>query len=150
MQIGSIVFEPVGSIPDEVITFAVIAARHKGQWLYVRHKARTTWEIPGGHREAGETGLASAQRELHEETGAADFSITPVCIYGVAQDGKTTYGLLCIADVRTLGPLDPEMEIAEVMRHPALPDNLTYPSIQPALYDHVEAWLNLHSAPDTL
>ena len=141
MPIDQIVFEPVGSQPDEALAFAVIAARHAGQWLYVCHKDRTTWEIPGGHREAGETGLDAARRELREETGATDFTVTPVCVYGVVREGKTTYGLLCLADVYALGSLDPEMEIAEVMHHPALPDNLTYPSIQPALYEHVLAYI---------
>jgi 8-oxo-dGTP diphosphatase len=28
--------------------------KFNGQWLYVRHKERQTWEIPGGHREENE------------------------------------------------------------------------------------------------
>ena len=150
MQIGNIVFEPVGSKPHEELAYAVIMAQHECQWLYVRHKARTTWEIPGGHREAGETGLDAARRELREETGATDFSVTPVCVYGVERGGKVTYGLLCKADVTALGPLDPQMEIAEVIRHPTLPESLTYPAIQPALYWQVQNWLNLQSAPNEL
>ena len=150
MSIDQIVFEPVGSQPDEELAYAVIMAQHEGQWLYVRHKARTTWEIPGGHSEAGETGLDAARRELREETGATDFSVTPVCVYGVVRDGKTTYGLLCKADVTALGPLDPQMEIAEVIHHPTLPESLTYPAIQPALYWQVQNWLNLQSAPNEL
>ena len=150
MSIDNIVFEPLGSRTDEELAFAVIMARHDSQWIYARHKERTTWEIPGGHREAGETALDAARRELREESGAVDFTITPVCVYGVTRGDETTYGLLCKADVATLGPLDPAMEIAEIIHHPAMPDALTYPDIQPALYWQVQNWLNLQSAPDEL
>ncbi|MFR7445451.1 MAG: NUDIX domain-containing protein [Sellimonas intestinalis] len=43
-----------------------------------------TYEVPGGHREAGETIDETARRELYEETGATDFDLFPVCVYSVA------------------------------------------------------------------
>lgn len=48
---------------DELLRFAVIAAKYQGQWVLCRHKARSTWEFPGGHRETGETIEAAAVRE---------------------------------------------------------------------------------------
>ncbi|MDF2473300.1 MAG: hydrolase [Anaerocolumna sp.] len=60
-------------IQDELLKFAVIAARYQEKWIFCRHKERVTWEIPGGHREVGEDILDTARRELYEETGAIYF-----------------------------------------------------------------------------
>ena len=51
---------------DELLQFAVIAAKYQGRWVLCKHKERSTWEFPGGHREAGETIEAAAVRELTE------------------------------------------------------------------------------------
>lgn len=145
-----VTFYPLGQIPEEELVYSVVAARCRGQWIFCRHKSRSTWEIPGGHIEPGETALAAAERELREESGAIDFTLTPVCVYGVTSGEKTTFGLLCFAQVDSLGPLDPAMEMAEIALMGAMPDALTYPAIQPELYWKVQTWLNLQSAPDEL
>lgn len=69
-------------VEDELLEFAVIIAKTNGKWVFCKHKERDTYEVPGGHRERGETILETAKRELWEETGAIDFSIEPV-IYGI-------------------------------------------------------------------
>lgn len=38
---------------DVLLKFAVIIARYKDKWIFCKHKQRNTYEIPGGHREAG-------------------------------------------------------------------------------------------------
>lgn len=133
----TVTFHNSAEIEDNLLKFSVIAARYNGKWIFCRHKQRTTWEIPGGHREPGENILDTARRELYEETGALEFDIESVSIYGVTKDEQTTYGMLFFADVKTLGNLPPEMEIGEIMLSDILPKKLTYPEIQPYLFERV-------------
>ncbi|MDD4796519.1 MAG: NUDIX domain-containing protein [Eubacteriales bacterium] len=121
------------TVDDSDIAFVVISARLGEKWLYCRHSRRATWEIPGGHREAGESCEEAARRELYEETGALDFTLTPVCIYCVQRQDATSYGWLYFAQVHTLGPL-PALEMAQVCAFAQPPLQQTYPQIQPALF----------------
>lgn len=127
-------FHSAAEVADERLQFAVIAARFEGQWIFCRHKARTTWEIPGGHREDGETIGQAARRELWEETGALEFSLSPVCVYSVMRESGTSFGMLFLADVQKLGELPRNMEIGEITLADELPESLTYAAIQPHLF----------------
>lgn len=113
--------------------YAVIITTYKGKLLWCRHKERTTWEVPGGHIEEGETAIEAGDRELQEETGATDFTLSPVCWYRLHfKDGSIgNIGLLCSAEVHILGAL--HAEIAEVRCFDDTPPALTYPDIQPYL-----------------
>lgn len=103
----------------------------EGKFVLCKHK-RDTLEFPGGHREAEEFIVDTAERELKEETGAKDFTLEPVCIYGVKEgDGDETYGMLCVADITSFEPFDSEIE--KIVITDTLPDNWTYPTIQPYL-----------------
>lgn len=146
----TVMFYRQDEIKDKLIKYAVITARYQEKWIFCRHKERTTWEVPGGHREVGEDILNTAKRELYEETGAVDFEIKPVGVYGVEYNGQITYGMLFFADVKTLEHLPLMMEIAEISLTDTLPKNLTYPEIQPHLYKYIQGWLNLQSNPDEL
>ena len=99
---------------DSDLTFAVIAARYEDRWLLCRHRDRQTWEMPGGHREPGESIYQTAQRELLEETGVAECQLEAVSAYGVyTEDGQRTYGGLFFAEVEELGRRPEGSEIAE-------------------------------------
>ena len=131
-------------VDDYLLKFAVIVSRYHGEWVFCKHKQRNTYEIPGGHREAGEDILNTAKRELFEETGAAEFDIRPICVYSVQgknaviEDEQETFGMLYFADITVFGELpDSEMERIEFFHD--LPNKLTYPLIQPKLMDKVKS-----------
>jgi 8-oxo-dGTP diphosphatase len=147
----------LGEVPDEGIGFAVHLAAWGGRPLLVRNHARSCWELPGGRREPGETILATARRELVEETGALDFDLEPIGLYSVQLPGSTTTGLLCRSRIRRLGALDPAFEIAETRAPGRLDLPLCYPEIQgrllaayarlfPGLAAPAASWLS--SLPD--
>lgn len=142
-------YEPE-EIADSLLKFAVIAARFENRWIFCRHKKRTTWEIPGGHREPGEAIDDAARRELWEETGAKMADIRRVCVYGVVKDGVASYGMLYYADVMEMETLPPELEIGEIQFADTLPAALTYPEIQPYLYEKVQGWRSLQNSAEEL
>lgn len=110
-------------------TYAIILAKFRGKWIFVRHKDRLSWELPAGHVEKGESVNEAAIRELTEETGAVSFDLFPLTSYKGWREGKPVYGKLFTADIQELGPL-PDFEIAEVKFFSSIPENLTYPDIQ--------------------
>lgn len=115
------------------LKYVVIVLFDGDQVLWARHARRATWEIPGGHIEPDETPRQAAERELWEETGITKAALQPCCIYTVSQDERSTSGMLYYATSGEPGPL-PAFEMAEVRWFSGLPDELTYPQIQPRLW----------------
>ena len=138
------------AVNAEPVVFALIPATCQGKWVWVKQKARETWEFPGGHVEEGETPLQAARRELAEETGATDFHLCPVSFYSVRErraDGSLAparFGQLFYAEILKRGPIDSEIERAELFD--GLPKPLTYPDIQPTLFRKAQAWRARHAA----
>ena len=131
-------------VEDDLIKFAIIIAKTNGKWLFCKHKERDTYEVPGGHREKGESILEAAKRKLQEETGAIDFDIRPICVYSVK--GKTrvnekideeSFGMLFIADVFSYEK-ELHSEIEKILITDELVENWTYPQIQPKLLDEAK------------
>lgn len=120
--------------------FAVIFAKTEGKWVFCKHKERDTYELPGGHRESGESILEAAKRELIEETGAIEFDMKPICVYSVKgktkvnkSDEDISFGMLYYADIFSFGEIHSEME--KILITDTLVDNWTYPLIQPRLLE---------------
>lgn len=133
------------NIDDSLLKFAVIISKHNGKWVFCKHRERDTFEIPGGHRENGESILDTAKRELQEETGAKDFSINQICVYSVTgknrvnETGEETFGMLFFSDIKEFNEeLHSEME--KIILFDDLPElkKWTYPLIQPLLIEEYE------------
>lgn len=134
---------------DAAIRFVVIVARHQGRFLLCKHRERSTYEFPGGRREAGESVLQAARRELAEETGATQFDLVPICVYSVTgktrvnETGEESFGMLYHARVHCLeAPLTHEIGTVELWEE--LPEDLTYPQIQPLLVERYRKWKNVN------
>lgn len=126
------------TVDDALLKFAVIISKSDDKWVFCKHKERNTFEMPGGHRENGESIFDTAKRELYEETGAINFIIKPICVYSVIgktrvnDTGEETYGMLFFAEISEFeAQLHCEME--KVFKSDELPIKWTYPLIQPKL-----------------
>ena len=119
--------------------YVVILSRYDGKILLSRHKERTTWETQGGHIEQGETPLQAAKRELYEESGAVQYEIASLCDYWVGEPDMVngSGGVVFVANIKQLGSI-PESEMQEVKTFANLPENITYPSITPVLFELLE------------
>lgn len=124
-------FYEVGEIEDSKLKYAVIVSRYKDKWLFCKNRTRQ-WELPGGHREVGETIIDTARRELYEETGAIEFELIPICVYSIKD-----YGMLFYADINGLGEL-PESEIERIDFFEAIPEELSFPLFHPWHFEKIK------------
>jgi 8-oxo-dGTP diphosphatase len=129
-------FYNYGTIDNKNLKFAIILSMYKNKYVFVKTKKRGTWEMPAGHREPDEDINITASRELREETGAKVFTILPINDYSVKTSGSLAYGRLFYANIKEFNnPVDKEIE--EVELFDALPDKLSYPKIQPVLFEKI-------------
>jgi len=83
-------------------------------------------------------------RELrNNQTGAIKFEIKPICVYSVTgktrvnDTGEETFGLLCFAEITEFAK-ELHSEMVKVVLMDELPENWTYPLIQPKLIENKE------------
>ncbi len=130
------------ALPDGIFPlFSVILAKKGGKWVLARQKTRNTWEFPGGHIEPGETPEDAARRELWEKTGAVRYDLQFFCAYSVTGDPidgvDNNFGMLYLAEIDSFDTLPP-MEMAETRLFDELPQNMTYPQLQPKMAAYAE------------
>lgn len=121
---------PLGTFP--ACKYVVVLSRMDGQWLFSRKRGRDTWETQGGHIERGETPEQAARRELWEESGATDYTLTPLFDYWAGDRTSSAVGVVFLASIRALGPM-PGFEMEEVRCFEEVPEKLSYPEITPEL-----------------
>lgn len=97
----------------------------------------TSWSLPKGHLEEGETPLVAARREIHEESGVTRLEfVRPLGSYSrhrLGADGgedrselKTIHLFLFRTDVTELAPLDPDNPEARWVEPESVAELLTH------------------------
>ena len=77
---------------------------------------------------------------MQEETGAVRFELKAICVYSVTaktrvnDTGEETFGLLCFSEI-TESAKELHSEMEKVVLMDELPENWTYPLIQPKLIE---------------
>lgn len=121
---------PVNTLDN--IKYVCIEAKYKNKWILGLHSQRETWECSGGHVEENETALDAAKRELIEETGALDFTITPLWDYQVLDNEGNIYnnGRVYYAEVTSFTSLPKNSEMKEIGFFLEIPEKTTYNRVE--------------------
>jgi ubiquinone/menaquinone biosynthesis C-methylase UbiE/8-oxo-dGTP pyrophosphatase MutT (NUDIX family) len=113
--------------------------KHDHNWVLGFNSKRNGWELPGGHRNEGESLLDAGIREAYEEVGATLENIEFKGFYILENGHKTAF---MVADTKTFNPNIINMEISKVKLFSTFPDNLSF---KDGLYATLESLLRIES-----
>jgi len=140
-----VTFFPPWYMPDHGLTYVIIGARYRGEWIFVYHNARLGYGLPAGHIEKGEDPDDTAKRELAEETGAIEFTISCIATYTVTSGKMTGSGRLYYADISVIGEIIDREEIGEVIFSNSVPEGNIFPEIQVELFNRLVNFIDQNS-----
>jgi 8-oxo-dGTP diphosphatase len=122
---------------------AFTITRRGREWLMIRHErlGLTSWEVPGGHVDPGETMEQAAARESFEETGVSvDVGgLLAVCVH--EWDERRARKLICFFDATTANSATPRLSPGEPDIHEVAwldPSALSPEDVSPFLHPLIQ------------
>ncbi len=131
-------------------TAAFTITTSNDRWLMVRHQRLgvTSWELPGGHVDPGESMEEAAARETHEETGVRVRidALVALCVHEWHERARRQ--VIAFFAAETTGsdrgrtsPHEPEIDRVEWLDPLVLPRAETSPFLHPLVDDYRHGWV---------
>lgn len=108
--------QPIPPDDDAPLTWVMMIAKHRSQYLMLYNPERTQWENPGGGIEAGESPDEAAHRELMEETSQIAAKLTCQAIFKMRlqPDARLEYAVLYRVEIAHLHEHVPNEESEKI------------------------------------
>jgi len=130
-------------MPVHGLTYVIIGARYSGRWIFVFHNRRKGYSLPAGHIDEGEDPDVAARRELAEESGALEFTISCIATYTVVSGKVAGSGRLYYAEVSEIGEIIDTDEIGNIIFSDSIPEGVIFPEIQEPLFNRLKSAIDL-------
>ena len=136
-------FNP-GKITDDSITKVAVAVRLNAKWLFICRHEDSLLDFPECQRSPNESTDHAVNRFLCSLNILDVEETRMICPYSYDENGKTIYGMLYFAAVKSLPSSDNFSLVAK------LPDDLKRQEISRRLFTGTQGWLNMQTNADEL